>query len=490
MATNFPDGRDTFQALIPGPDGSRRDVPVGGRVNTGYVNDLGDAVEAIEDYLLDSGPAAETVTARLREGDTDHQDRKLFGWWRALSLRADQRAVILVVGDSRPEGQGIATVDGRWQNLLRDQLQGRHPTPDGITGRGYIPAHYGATGIAEAPVRTGNTATNVGAGLGLRSVTLGADTGGGVGMVTFDLVECNAARLWFTKYQDMGKSEYRVDGGSWVEVDHDNNVSSFDFEAAQTLVDLVTVDDHTIDWRWKSTGTSPVAPLPNIEGVEELNGTVDAGIGIIDAAHAGFTAANFLTKDEAPPQWVADSGASLCLIDLGTNEWQGSSHATIDDDIASYTENLTELIALLRGGNADLEVVLLGGWSPLDAVNPDADPQDWPRFVEAQYAIAAADPDTSVFDMRRFLPEPNAPGDTPELTGGLFDVLGLHPEERGHEAIASALADHLALPVGGAYGDPPAVRSGDVFSIVALTQDDYDALDPPLDGVLYVITDS
>ncbi len=491
MPTNFPDEADSFQALTPGSGGSRRDTPVGGRTNTGYLNDLGDAVEAIEGYLLETGPAAAGEIDAIRQGATDYGDRKLFGWRRALSLRDAGKATVLVVGDSRPEGCGV-TLAARWQNLLLDQLRAAHPTAGDDQGRGYLATMYGCTNLVE-PTRAGTvTEITVAGGPGFRGLVLSST---GPGTVTFD-VHGTDALLVYALFPLAGKTEYRIDGGSWVEVDHAWGGGGFEYHQGSTLISLGASDDHTIDWRWKAQGTG-IGPTPVIHGVVEYDGDPEIGIEVIDAAHGGWTAATFSDQPAHVTDWVELFDPDIVLVDIGTNDWNGTDH-DLDDipaAVAAYRDNLTQIVDAVRDGNADCEIVFLGGWTPRSSLTGDAAPEDWTLFVDAQYAVAAADRWVSVFDMRRFLPEPSpiaddTGGDTPGLTGGFYDSLAIHPEEQGHAAIASALAELLSLPVGGAYGEGPAVRSSDVFSIVTILQADYDLLDPPLPGVLYVIVDA
>lgn len=395
----------------------------------------------------ESDPA---LVEAIQQGDADYLDRKLFAWRKALANAATTRAVILALGDSRVEGAGLDTIEERWLNLLQGHLRDRYNSLD--TGRGYIPASYTAyMALDEDPTTSGTVAFRDTEGLGLRAMALSST---GPGTVTFELHGTDMI-LCYAGINGGGQSEYRVNGGGWATINHNNGAAGFDFREEQEFVYLGPEDDYTVEWRWKAQGTG-IAPTPVIEGIIEINGDEAAagsgsdfaGISVLDSGHAGATAADYINaaSDHFLGQWVSDHDVTLAIIDLGTNEWQASEHATITSDVATYKANLESLIELLRTGNSDIEVILLGGWTPAGTLGTGS-PDDWELFVAAQYEIAAADPMTSVFDMRRFLPEPYSGGDD-----SFYDFLAIHPTAAGHAAIASALADHLSLPTGGAHG--------------------------------------
>jgi hypothetical protein len=484
MPTNFPDSPDTFAALTPGEDGSQRNVPVGGRTNTGYLNDLGDAVEAIEDYLLDNGPAGEAATSAIRQGDMGFGDRKLFGWRRAL---AAGRARILVIGDSNAEGSnGLADMSERWLNLLAADLRARNPIPGGDQSPdGYIPVDYiGADIPGPALTMTGHWSINIAVGMGKRAARLQSDTGGGVGMAAYTFTGTHFAIQW-VGLNNMGKSEYRIDGGSWVELNHDDD-SLFLRDHLTDPIDCGGRGEHDIEVRYKSSGAAAGANAdPHIGGIWFIDADdPETGITVFDAAHAGYSVDNFNAfPSYLIGDWVEMVDADLLVVQLPMNSWQLSTPDTIDADVADYKAALVTLIAAARDDRPDLEVVLRGSWTPLDSA-ADSVPADMARFVAAEYEIAADDPLTSVFDSAAVLPPADGAGDD----GTFWDTFAIHMSVSGHAAYASQLAEILDLPTVGAYHDDPAVRSGDVRSIVTITQDDYDLLDPPLPGVLYVIT--
>jgi hypothetical protein len=391
----------------------------------------------------------------IEQGASDYFDRKLFGWRRALYERDRTRAVILAgPGDSRTEGEGVASIDERWLNILGRELDARYPTEGYKFTQGYIPAWYAmSVQPTEAPVGAGNYNDISSSGFGLRSSRLRASSGSGVGQKTFT-VEGDNAWFYYTTYGSMGKSEYQIDGGAFVEVDH--NIAFFtNFVSARREVSLGSPGTHTIVWRFKSTGGG-IAPDPIIEGIEAFEGDADLGVSVIDCGHGGFTVANLMAAPTMVTQWVSLPGSTLCVIDVGTNNWNQSTQAGIDTALATYEADMTTMLGLLAAGDPLVEVELCGGWTPRSGTTayPNPDPAQWQLFVNVQYGLADTVDNVSLFDYTRMLPQPDAPGDTDGVTGGFYSFLGIHPEEAGHAAIGTALVEHLSLPAGGAWSAP------------------------------------
>lgn len=386
----------------------------------------------------------------VRQGDADYQNRGLYGWRRAVANRRTTRAVLIAgPGDSRTEGSGLDTIEDRWLNLLAQELDRRYPTPGSRFTQGYIPSWYGTNGLAEEPTSAGTYTDSTGAGLGARCTVL--RTGTPVGQKTWT-VQGDNAWFYYARINNGGKSEYRIDGGSWVEVDHNNGAPGFAFEEHRIQVALGDVDTHTVDWRFKSAG-SGVQPNPVIEGIEAVEGDPTIGITVIDCGHSGFATGGYTSSATLLPQWVdlQGDGCAAIAMDLSVNNWQVSDPDNIAADVAAYRAAMVTILDALQDGNSLLEVVLLGGWTPIATLST-GEPDQYPLFVAAQYDLTAQVPYTTVYDFMRFLPQPDQPGDTPAPAGGFYDTFAIHPQEQGHAAIGSALADHYSLPTGGAWG--------------------------------------
>lgn len=413
---------------------------------------LNDTIEVLGDEPQGPYTDVESRESAIEQGADGYFDRKLFGWRRALYERDRVRAVILAgPGDSRTEGSGLTDINSRWLNILGRELDARFPTEGYKFTEGYIPSWYASAGLAQDPVRAGNFTFSLVVGFGNRALSLGPSTGSGVGQATFT-VEGDNAWFYYTKFSSMGKSEYQVDGGAWVEVDHHVAFFLF-FVQGRVEVDLGGPGTHTVVWRFKSAGGG-FFPNPVINGIEAFYGAADIGISVIDCGHGGYTAADFLADPNQPTQWVSLTGATLSVVDLGTNEWNGSSPGTIDTDLADYQESMSDLIDSLVDGDADYQIELCGGWTPRASLST-GQPEDWPLFVNVQYGLAAdSAAQVSLFDYLRLLPQPDGPGDTDGVVFGFYDTLALHPEDAGHAAMGTGLTEHLSLPKGGAWSAP------------------------------------
>lgn len=401
--------------------------------------DLGDVT-----YATDTGGTTDkqvTVSAILNAGAgkyIERENRKLWNHRRALRNAADGtgRLVIGYLGDSTTEGVGgLTSIEERALNICQEILRDRYSTAD--TGRGYIAAWTYPT-FSESVTLTGDYTLRSTEGLGFRSVSLN-DSGA---MATWELHGTDMI-MCYASYGGAShpKSEYRVNGGAWTEIEHTPG-DGFDFREEQLAVSLGAEDDYTVEWRWKADGTG-IATNPVIEGIIEINGDPDLGISVLDMGHSGYDVDEFEnnTGNTLISSWISDFDVTTVVLGLGINDWIGAV------DPALYKSDLTALIARLRVGNPDLEVVLRGGWTPYGTGDPD----DFHLYMKVQYEIAAADPLTSVFDARRMIPEPGYMGGGDEHYHDAF--LAEHPNADGYRAIGTADADHLSLRTGGAYAD-------------------------------------
>lgn len=382
--------------------------------------------------------------------------RNAFGLHRYLHDHADERATILVVGDSNGEGHEIASLGDRYLNVYQSLLRDHYGAWED-TGRGYIPAVYGSedAGTDVAPTVTGTT-TEVKNGLGMRGLALHST---GPGTVTWEL-EGTHAVLCYSSFNLAGKTEYRIDGGDWTEVDH-NSGSGLSFREDQLVVDLDASGDdggeHTLEWRWKADGTG-LNVRPIIEGVIEVNGDPLAGVSVLDSCQSGATTAffNAATTNYLIQQWVSDHNVRLAVIQLGINDW--STGRTVAD----FAEDLTGLIEKLRDGNSRLEVIVLAGWEPRSSLGTPV--AEWSEFVAAMYEVAASFEWVSVLDARDHLPQPDSPGeDGLAVTDEFYDFLAIHIEEWGQEVIGKALYEEtIPKPSNHFYVSSAAWRETDI----------------------------
>lgn len=438
----YPDSTDDLAELTGGvlPDGSLAAEEATGRSNSDLQNQTRRALKDLREVVSHAG----------------HQARGLHGFHQKLLNRESARVNVMVVGDSRPEGNGVgATVgtEGRWPNLLVDGLRARFPS-SGAKGRGTRAAWYGSSDIqtADGPTATGNQSSSADVGLGLRAKTLRADTGSGVGMLEWSgakEVKSSHVRILIGAYYLGGKAEYEIDGsGSWVEIDCSSPIVSFEFDyKISNLIDLGGPGPHDLKIRFKSVGTSGIVPNPVICGIEEIDGSnASAGFGLVECAHGGYNAGGLLFRPGIVNQWAAEHSVDLVIIDLLTNDWQAGG------TLADAETDLQDFIDRLRVGVPDVEIVLFAGWTPRA---PLGDPTaTWPEFAQVLHRIAAHDDQIEVCNALDFLPQPDAPGEEGYATTNyLYDFLALHPEELGHEVIARGLLAFLTPPDGAIYDE-------------------------------------
>ena len=130
MATNYPAGSDNFTAVAP--DDLTSDT-IGGRTHSAILNDMGDAVEAVQAELgTDPSGSAATVSARFEAIEAN-------GWVTAPKFAAGaMSAVLLAVARAQPVVSGGDAFDGpdpMWETIFGE------PFADAGTPSAGPPAH-------------------------------------------------------------------------------------------------------------------------------------------------------------------------------------------------------------------------------------------------------------------------------------------------------------------------------------------------------------
>jgi lysophospholipase L1-like esterase len=354
---------------------------------------------------------------------------KLQGWFAALGSRQTAKANIVVMGDSITAGQGATTFAGCYQQLLAGQLRTRFPTP-GLSGggRGFLPpiippsnpTTFTYTTIASPANQAGLIAGSL-FGFGPNLETWDISTSGG-NTLTYHLVGDSADILWAGNPGN-GTFGWAVDAGGVTSVST-NVALSFN----STHISLGAPGAHTL------TITNVSGTPTFITGVIENNGDAATGIQVHNCGFSGATSAF----------WTAAGGAAqlgpalvplspgLIVIELGVNDPANSISAT------TTQANLKSVIASIRASLSPAPPVLL-----LAAYNAASDgpttAAQWQAYVNGMIAVAAGDPAVDVLDLSIRMP-----GTAAANTWSLYNVDGIHPNNRGHQVIADVLTEFLS----------------------------------------------
>ena len=173
---------------------------------------------------------------------------------------------------------------------------------------------------------------------------------------------------------------------------------------------------------------SPVA-VDNIfiDGAIVYDGDTLAGITVIPLGHTGYTTANFITLINGYAAGaIGPSDADLWIIELGLNDF-GAAVAP-----ATFQSTLQSIISTVKGitsGKVPSFVLM----APCDI---SGGTYPWSSYVDAMWAIAAADANVCVYDGRRRI---GSTGATP-----LFAADNFHPSNRGYAFLADSLLDFLS----------------------------------------------
>jgi lysophospholipase L1-like esterase len=340
-------------------------------------------------------------------------------WQTALANHPYVRANIVMLGDSITEGEGASDWTRRMVNRVAAGLRARAGIPKG--GAGFIGATLtGSTTFTLPVVSAGGTvSSNDSYGPKRRAVVLN----GSGDKLTWTITGTSVDLLYVKG--TTGVLYYSVDGGAQSTL----NTAASLADGNTLRITLGLSGAHTLEVGWSSG--NPVY----VDGVIVYDGDESAGITVHDAGHYGYQSAGWNTGTNSAnwPKAIAALSPHVIVIELGINDMTASVAP------ATFQTNLTTLISTLRSA-------LTTPYPPivLHAMSGRASLTAWSQYVDAMYAIAAADSGVTVCDETlRFA----TPGSETNLS--LFVSNDVHPTDKGHAALAGWLVDFLAdgLPV-------------------------------------------
>ncbi|MFG2165509.1 SGNH/GDSL hydrolase family protein [Micromonospora chersina] len=374
-----------------------------------------DVVETQADSLDERVGSAETAVAKLGH------DPALRKWYAALGNRYAGIVSIVVMGDSNAEGTGATTsVRRRWQQVLQAELRSRFQ-PAGVTGALMpyvsasprmilIPGDYSRTataGVTESPYGLGSKSATIPSG---ESVTLGF-TG-------------RRAKLYARKGPEVGKYRIVLDGGTATVVDG----SAASGSNSNVIWDsgTLTSGSHTVQIsRDASTTLTPGSVYP--EGLMTYDGDESAGLRVVDHSRGGAKLNDFTGLNAF--NWFAAFGAiegkSLLIMPWGANDSTGGTSA------AQFRSDLESVISTCRSNGFASSVLLVEM-----PKRGNADPQVWADYRTQMEALAAADPDVALLDLRARIPDQGTA--EANALGIYYDEV--HYNDKGQGMIADQIA--------------------------------------------------
>ena len=394
--------------------------------------------------------SAAVASAQIRDDRNSRvRSRRRLAWWFAsLANREAAVANVWVCGDSNGEASGATY---RWLDLMAAGLVSAYPT-SGVTTYGrYFPARHENTGtpspwlfkhganLAGADTAVFDTSGNY--GFGGRSVTLPKlHSDSSTQWMELSVTGMPATGAFCHVLVPTGAGSggiqiYRGDDFSSLQATF--TPSATVGEGASALVSL-TASPQTIRVIAQSTGTAA-----KVNGLFVRPVVASKGINVIDASHAGWSAATYAQKQVTERTTLAylSNLASYIVPDLVILPLTINS-ALLNQSAASMVAGLTTIMDSIRSATAVSGKVSFLIVTHVDSgYTPSGAGEVWANYVNAAIALADADTHgpggTSAVDvlcLGDFLWDPKV-----DNTFGLFAGDKVHFTESGHRSVADAI---------------------------------------------------
>lgn len=345
-------------------------------------------------------------------------------WEAALAARATSPAVWYSIGESLAEGQGASRPQRRWFSLVTGTLRSNYS--GGGTGD-YVPARqrvYGpdspwadryVASTGTLTLRDGSADAGYGyADLGHKALELAAGAS-----VTFDVTGSSVDICWVGG-PGGGAFRYRLDDRAAVSVDADTGSYA---PFSRTRVALPP-GAHRLTIT--ATEAFPLAGLLTYRGGE------DSGITTVDGGWSSATVATpFLADLEDWRSTVAALGPDLVTVELGGND---ALQAT---DPSVFRRQAQQLVDMLQS----LPKVPSIYWVFPYQIAPEEAGADRLRAYEREIEDLVADePTVGLISLLDTMPAATTAGT------GLYSTDGIHPNDKGQQAIADLVGAAIARP--------------------------------------------
>ncbi|MDE9365965.1 GDSL-type esterase/lipase family protein [Luteipulveratus sp. YIM 133132] len=361
-------------------------------------------------------------------------------------LQVNGRAVIAIEADSKGAGVGTSDRRYRWQDQLRDLLRAEY-APAGDAGVGVIQLYNFADGYLVPQPTIGGVRADDGTadwayvddGLGYQSVQLNT----AAAPVTVQISAVRYLRLDYLRRPEAGASgtlTVKADGVTIGTVDTSGalGAGAWDYDFGSVASRVITLT--------RATGRPRASCL--------TYRTATAGITVIDAAHSGARADQYIERPLSTAAVQAWS-PSVLIIALGSND------LAMPGTAAAFADNLRAHLQQHWATNPSMAVLFM--MAPprpqnIDPADPDYDPSRW---VQARAAIIAAlgnDPRVQIWDESNvYVPGVGVLKDPFSAT---FFNDGIHWTDASNKAIAGQLGALL-----GATGSRTSAQISDASTI-------------------------
>lgn len=335
-------------------------------------------------------------------------------WFAKLGNRANARANVVVIGDSKTAGQGATLQSKRWVTRCAAVMRARLGLPAG--GVGFVGVQgNGVNTFAWPAALAGSPPTNTSYGPTTSAATFTTTSHN----VFYAALQGTAVDLMLND-ANAAVITTSVDAAAGV----DQSVNGANVDGKLVRVSLGSSGAHSFRATWKSGGGV------YIDGVIVYDGDENSGLQVHDAGHYGWKSTDWAGINQSTARYPAAIEAlnpGVIVISLGANDLLTNSPSQFQ--AAIQTNIITQIRA--RMGTSAPPFVLLADSARQSYLST------WPSFIQAMYAIAAADPAVTVCDVSRRIPNVD---DSPNYSAFVDDV---HPSDIGHAMMADAVASFL-----------------------------------------------
>jgi len=359
------------------------------------------------------------MRSELQAANSYKKARALQRFRSALGSRDTAPCDMVFIGDSITEGYppyGTAAnlpFGSCWIQKLGTRLRSRFPTTGAAGSVGYVAAGRGLNVLpTDYPLSFNLGVAAVSYGLGLRNRFLNAANARVVLTVP---TGATSVRVFWGREPSTTSFSWKINSGATTNVSTTGASSDFQY----TDISGVTGGDTVTIEYVSGAGVF-------IDGFFVFGGDETKGVRLWDSARASATAADFIAA--STQRWFRAFNViqpSLVAIGLGANDANTSGG---NKTASQFRADIESLLALIRAQITNSpSIVLCPEWlvgTPREA---------WSGYVDALYALAAADSDICIFDWQDVIWK-SASSDT--AAGMLTDQT--HPGVSGSDALAAA----------------------------------------------------
>jgi len=305
-------------------------------------------------------------------------------WQGYLASRHYNPQAVGCIGDSFVSGYnpGLTSWEQTWPLTLANMVTERYPVIGLSTyGRGCLTPLVNSNLTLDYVTVTGTPTTHYGYGFNLASYDISA--GGGC-TLTYHM-DGDTALICYAVQPGGGTFSYKVDTGTATNVS--TAAGSF-ADNAIIEVSLGAAGAHTLTIAWVSGGATW------IDAVAEYNGDLNSGFQFYNMGSAGSTAGSWALWN---PSMFASIFPAAMFISVGAADWlNGTSAATYQGYLNTIIANVTAAVPYA------ISFLIVVPPQPLGS--PASGSATWQQYVNAMYAVSAANTNVDVIDFTLRIP--------------------------------------------------------------------------------------